>query len=458
MTLLSFLVYLPAILSGGLILHLVWPERRPAALLLKFFVGIGFGLGLSSIAYFLALLIGLARVNMMVVEIGLAAILVLITFVRERGRKWEWPAVPSLSRLQWGLIVANGAGFCILTLTFITLIETRPIGSFDAWSIWNRAARFIYRDPENWRATLSPDLDWLSHADYPLLVPLNVARAWEAIGTETLRVPMMQGALFLLAGLGAMFAAVALTRTIGQAGLAALVLMGTPVFVFTGSVMIADIPVMFFIFSSGLLMFLSRLQEEPILLGLSGFMAGLAAWTKNEGLLFAAVGLLALTVADRENMPRSWMAYLAGLAIPMAVVLFFKSIAPESEFIADGEGGALAKIADPARYGIILKALGSRTLGFGDWPFSILMGLAAYALVMRPHLSSWSNPAARTLGALILLQFLGYCAIYVLSPYDLEWHVDTSLDRLILQLFPCGIFLFFQIVPAPEKVFSQSGA
>jgi hypothetical protein len=41
----------------------------------------------------------------------------------------------------------------------------------------------------------------------------------------------------------------------------------------------------------------------------------------------------------------------------------------------------------------------------------------------------------------VLLIFLGYLVIYVITPYDLNWHLSTSLDRLILQIFPAVVYL-----------------
>jgi hypothetical protein len=52
--------------------------------------------------------------------------------------------------------------------------------------------------------------------------------------------------------------------------------MGTPAFVLNGAGLIADVPVMYFIFAASVLMFLSMKEQNPALLALSGLMAGLA--------------------------------------------------------------------------------------------------------------------------------------------------------------------------------------
>jgi hypothetical protein len=44
---------------------------------------------------------------------------------------------------------------------------------------------------------------------------------------------------------------------------------------------------------------------------------------------------------------------------------------------------------------------------------------------------------------------LGFGVIYVITPKDLAWHLDTSLWRLLLQLWPSALFVYCLIVNAP---------
>ncbi|MGE5250822.1 MAG: hypothetical protein ACM3QS_11490 [Bacteroidota bacterium] len=455
MTLASFLVLLPSVLCGGLLIHLLWPDRRLSALLLKASLGAGLGLAISSYLYFGALLAARGRIPMLAVTLVLLLILAAATAVREWRSKWEMPRLHGLSRLEWAFVAANIIALIFLLLTFVNLSVSRPEGAFDAWSIWNRAARFIYRDPENWRATLSPDLYWGDHPDYPLLVPLNVAWGWRTLGAETQRMPMMQGAIFVLSVIGVMFASLSLVRTVAQASLATLVLMGTPVFVLTGSGLIADVPVMYFIFAASVLLFISIKESNHVLLALSGLMTGMAGWAKNEGLLFMAVGPAAVYLALRKSPWRALLTYLAGLALPLIIIVYFKSIAPAGDLLAGGSG-SLSKITDPSRYWIILKALGGQILSFGGWPFSILIGLGFYLLVMYAAPPAEARQATAAVAAILVLQLLGYCAVYLLTPHDLAWHLGTSLERLVLHLFPTGLFLLFCLTRTPEQVFRES--
>jgi hypothetical protein len=52
-------------------------------------------------------------------------------------------------------------------------------------------------------------------------------------------------------------------------------------------------------------------------------------------------------------------------------------------------------------------------------------------------------------------QFAVYMLIYVITPYDLEWHMNYSMGRLLLHLFPLALFSFFLSVNTPEVVLSK---
>ena len=51
--------------------------------------------------------------------------------------------------------------------------------------------------------------------------------------------------------------------------------------------------------------------------------------------------------------------------------------------------------------------------------------------------------------AVVGVMAAGYTAIYIITPHDLRWHLATSLERLMLQLWPSLIFAVFMLVRAP---------
>ena len=35
----------------------------------------------------------------------------------------------------------------------------------------------------------------------------------------------------------------------------------------------------------------------------------------------------------------------------------------------------------------------------------------------------------------------GYYAVYILTPMDLQWHLDSSLERLLMHFWPSALLL-----------------
>jgi len=93
-------------------------------------------------------------------------------------------------------------------------------------------------------------------------------------------------------------------------------------------------------------------SKIPAMMMLSGFAASMAAWTKNEGLLFALI-VLAVCVVKRERV-RPWIAG----ALPGFLILgWFKlTLAPPSD-LQQPVTAIVAKILDPLRHLAVIHAL-----------------------------------------------------------------------------------------------------
>ena len=108
--------------------------------------------------------------------------------------------------------------------------------------------------------------------------------------------------------------------------------------------------------------------KKPGLLILAGFMAGLAAWTKNEGSLFVLVTLPALFIAFfRQNPWRVLGWYLLGLAFPLMIVLYFKEfLAPPSDVLSSGITRSIQQALDVSRHITILNPLAQTSFRLAD--------------------------------------------------------------------------------------------
>jgi hypothetical protein len=244
---------------------------------------------------------------------------------------------------------------------------------------------------------------------------------------------------------------VAALRGRAQACAAALALLATPFFAVQGATQTGDVPLAYYILAS-----LVALRFGARGAAAAGALAALSAFTKNEGLLFAAVLAGALCVPGlRRSLGAGVPArLLAGAAPGLAAVAAFKLfLSSPNDILKNSQPGALAKmVVDPWRYGAIAKAVGEQLLRFrggdvagaGNGP----AWMAGYALAMG------AAPGQRRFGfetVVAAALVATYVAIFVVTPYDLHWHLMTALARLLLHVWPAALLAVFLAVNAPAR-------
>jgi hypothetical protein len=173
-------------------------------------------------------------------------------------------------------------------------------------------------------------------------------------------------------------------------------------------------------------------------LATGGALSGLAAWTKNEGLLFLAITCLLLgwlLLRARQGRQIAW--WFAGAVPAAATVLWLKLVlapvpppylleAQTTDTILDrlfGAGGLA-----------ILGTIGERSLAWGG-PFvwgAVPLALVAAALASSAHRQ---GPSGMMLGSVVLMA-AGYYAVFVATPLDAVKLAADTMDRLLAQVWP----------------------
>ena len=424
----------------------------------RLFLGAGLGLGLCSYLFFVALLIRPSgAAPLLAAEVAALAVVVVlgraVSARRASNRRQQSirPAPASLLRdpvwLTFGptLLVALG----VMALAWIR----RPHGGADAWIQWNMRARFLFRGGERWTDLFS--VSPLLHPDYPLLLPGLVARAWTYSGRESTVEPALLSALYALATAGLLAAAVALHRGGRMGALAGVLLLGTSSFVASGAAQVADVPLGFYFLGTLVLVSLPQVRDAagPGAAALAGMTAALAAWTKNEGILFLLVIGASLVAAatmrgERPPFSRSVLPFVMGALPGLLVVFGFKAVlAPRNDVVsAQNLPLMVERMVDLERYEWVLAAVGREMIGFGRGAPVVLL---LYALLLGRDRGAASASAGMLGLAVVGVMAAGYTAIYIITPHDLRWHLATSLERLMLQLWPSLIFAVFMLVRAP---------
>lgn len=365
------------------------------------------------------------------------------------------------SRRTWesGILLIPPIAFSLALAAFVYLFGglsvLEPDGGWDAWAIWNLRARFLFRAGDQWRDAFSRVIIW-SHVSYPLLLPAANAHLWSYLGHDDVRGPIAVALTFTLATIGLAVSSLFRLRTKSQGFLAGLVLCSPKLFVERGASQYADVPLGFFYLATVVLLFLYDSESKSGYLALAGAMAGFAAWTKDEGMVFflciVAAQLAVMCYRKETPVLRTLLIFVLGAAPVLAVLLLFKMRLAGPDVYRVGLPG-LKQLMIASRYVATVQALRAQLLTWGGWAFRPRNSLILYLILMGLKID---NPKIRksvlTASAALLLTLVGYIFAYVVGPYEIKWWLDFSLDRLLVQLWPTVIFLFFMVTKAPEEL------
>jgi hypothetical protein len=405
-----------------------------AALFTCILCGIGVGI-LSCIFFLWTWLIGAPSAGLLTLFV--VGYFVLGIFLWKRCNK----NASSASSRNHGLYALAFALLCLYvgSVTITRYWEHRH-GDWDAWAIWNLHARLLLRGGPEWAHLYTHNIyDGLQ--DYPVLLPSLVAAGWTIAGSESTAIPAFLGALFTLGVIVLLVSSISSLAGDGRGFAIGLVLLGTTDFIWQGSGQMADVPLAFFILLTVVLLQLSDNSERKgLFLPLSGMSAGFAAWTKNEGLLFTVcvVGtyFLVKTIREMRTGGRDTAIFFCGLVPVLSIVFLFKFLLAPDNYMFSNAPKLLERLQDPSRYSEVSNYFLQAIVAFGAGRISPLIAAGNY-------LVCFGRPRSNNTNAMLLLlvsMLAGYFVIYIVTPLDLQWHLSTSLNRLLLHLWPTLLF------------------
>ena len=426
-----------------------FPAPRWASLLLEVSLGVLFGPGLASLLYF-----GLVSMGRATQWSVLAA---LATFVGACVAIW-WklappsspaPVLPKRFPWNWALWICVAVGLVVLLLDFQTASNANPAGQWDAMAVWNLRARFL-ASGDLWRRAVASSAP---HPGYPLFLSGFIGLQWTAGGAFDETVPIAAGLLAAMAVWLLLGSSLAARKSVALGLLAWLVLLASEVFASQAAVEYSDL-----LLGLAFLAVLVLLEAAPQvdkdtrsarLCVAIGLAAGLTCWIKNEGLPFA-FGVFVVAAWRFRTRGLPWL--VLGAAPGLLATAFLKL------FLAQGVdqnlprtfGQAITNFLGPGRWWQAALGYGKAIFEAGDvWTHPVLLcAVLAFALrfvpaeARRARLWLWV-PVTLTVAA-EYLQFLT-------TEVNLDWQISGSANRLLAQLWPSLIFLFFLLLRTPEE-------
>jgi hypothetical protein len=445
------------------------PSRRAGlgALVIWLTLAMGAGLGITSWTYWAWVAVAPDKAWLLwTVEAALglvgAATCARSMSVRSQAVAPEVPGLRQAPESRLGNALLGLGVLAALLLVGLAVVGWQlryPYGNIDAYSQWGLKARFLYPPSEHWKDLFFDELQ--THPDYPLLVPLSVARLWHAQGAAAPVLGGVVSALFLLLTGGLLYGILSVCAGFGQACRGLLALAACSLVVNGGWYQYADLPLAFYLLAGSVLIIMREgedagthpgagaagAQRRLRLLALAGFMFGLGAWTKNEGAALLACALVALFGVElwrsglRQALASAAVVALGAVPGVCALMIEHRVGQTRNDIMGSATWGVLlGRLTEWSRYAVIFRE-GVRVI-IEDWRICLVIpAVALYALAAPKRWDMLRGAAAPMVAGMCLLGAVAYVLVYAISPHDLVWHVGTSASRLFLHFWPTVVLV-----------------
>lgn len=329
----------------------------------------------------------------------------------------------------------NSSDILFLGLNMLSLVGyfyyAQPWGGWDGWAIWNLHAKQLLTSELDFIQNSS--MDW-SHPDYPLAIPgliaflhqgnsllpeisalvhvgIWIVFQWTLYGIlKSLQIPKLAQWLILIC-----------------------LLMDPHILVKAGSQM-ADISIaLIILLTIGFYLDLPKKKDKDkdyLAIFWLGMIASFAIWIKNEGFVFFAVFTLYVLFKARRDL-RLILGYILGASPTLFTWAYFKSTLALSNPLFDSDRISLLaeNLIDYERWEYILSSLTSTIIDF------YLPTLLVAAFIIFQVWKGRFVPLKPML-VILLICFTTYIIAFFVTPYDYQWHIDHSIDRLIFHFIP----------------------
>jgi hypothetical protein len=323
-------------------------------------------------------------------------------------------------------------GAALVWLLFLSPILANPLRDWDARSIWFFHGKMIYA-----AGSIGQQAGWqdvsvsFSHPDYPKLVPVLAAQLMTLRGYWNEYLPKASLLIILLPAILWLF-------SFARKPISFAVLLILVPFTFYKLIWNGYMDGYLAFYFSIALLFVGRYTQSAEAVDLLSGLCCLALllYLKNEGTLAALAGICSiLSPFLLKKSASAWYAvkinwrYILASALallPYLVWFVYKWQWNLSNDLEIGTTQSINRIIERATdgsYQFILQSVFNRAAA------GLLLLTLLYFMILWRRLTSWESVPALLAATLYCL---GLITIYLLTPYNLEGHVNTSIDRTML--------------------------
>ncbi|MBL7692451.1 MAG: hypothetical protein JNM41_12725 [Flavipsychrobacter sp.] len=387
----------------------------------RYMIFAGMGIGCISSIYFLYLLMGLPF--WLAVPLAAAALFALGRWLITGATVSEVQA-SGTEKQQWISLVVLAAGVAALAITGPAMAP--KYGGWDAWTIWNLHARTL-TDAENWRKMFQNVAN--GHPDYPLALPATLAFFMRLFSSADGYMIPFVFSMFVAISVPVLVYGEIERRSLPVAVVILALFVVEAYYIINSTTQYADALLSFFLLCAVVCVQYARDNKKYLMA--AAVFAGLCVWTKNEGAILAGIFMVLYAPVF---FSRAALRYtLPAIAVPLLVVFVFKLVCPvQNDLVQEAGSGTMGFLLHGERWTTVFNFFAdvfNQRFAYSRWIVAAYLVLC----VVKKRL-----PSKRFL--LVVVCAFAYFLVYVVTPKDLAWHLSTSAERLLFQLFPVMLY------------------
>jgi len=385
----------------------------------RFIVVAGISSGCLSMLYFLSLV--LHAPFFIAVFIIFVAVFLFSRWVTKGNENFK-PIKTELTAWAYILLVSG-----VILMVQSSYSPAPKHGDWDAWAFWNLHAKYL-ADPLNWQKLFRNNLG--DHPDYPLLVPGTNAFFIRLLGGNADTIVPFIFSFSIMLFIPVLVYLETARENIVIAAIVLLLFIQDTHYLSIGLAQYADLPLAFFFLCA--LVCMNHIDENKTNVVLIAASLGCSMWAKNEGIILSAIFILfnMRTLFSRRNA----RYFILGLSFPLMVLFVFKIFyAPQNDILSGQNSDTFNQLFMASRYETIYNYFSAQLDGKFYYVKIAFFSYATLCIIEK----KW--PGKQML--MLIACMVAYMMVYILSVQALEWHLATSIDRLMLQLMPAMMYI-----------------
>jgi len=350
---------------------------------------------------------------------------------------------PRVKNKTFDIVLIGAILFQVFHAFFKALIK--PMDSFD--SIGNfafKAKLFFIKGYIPYELFSNKAID-IQHCDYPLFMPLSETWVYMFLGKWNDLFVKALFPMFFVAILIILY--FTLKRIIGKrlALISTFFLATVPHFLNYAAIGYADFALAMFYSASFFYIFLwMSYKRENKYLFLAALLSIFAIWAKHEGVMLSLINIAVLFIFiffRRKDITKRDISGICCFTFAVAAFSlmwfgYLNMVGLSNEFVNRDTLKLLPALRNLKRIPFILYEYEKRVFGPKKWNISFLVFFAWLILYFKTAFRGYCKYITLS----ILLAFLGYSVVYIVTPLEINYHLRTTGSRLLLHFLPVVVF------------------